>query len=302
MLNESQLFHINGIMCRKKRKKMKKILLASLIAVTSTFSMAAPSSDKNPAFEQIEQLIKANDYTTAYQQLQKLAQEGNPQALYNLGYLTQVGKGVTKNEQQALKYYQQASEKGYVVADYVLANNYVTGGLGLPKDEKKAREYLEKASNAGFDDATVQLAVALFSENKPASDQQALKRLDPLIKKNSMPAIHTKALYDISTGIKNKQENKVNQGLQSIQNLAKKGYIPALMAVGNMLANGTIVQQNLPEAQKIFSALAQQNVPRAKESLDTVNKMMTDQLKIQCKTPPDDGVFYNLFFCFKRME
>jgi len=279
MLNESQLFHINGIMCRKKRKKMKKILLASLIAVTSTFSMAAPSSDKNPAFEQIEQLIKANDYTTAYQQLQKLAQEGNPQALYNLGYLTQVGKGVTKNEQQALKYYQQASEKGYVVADYVLANNYVTGGLGLPKDEKKAREYLEKASNAGFDDATVQLAVALFSENKPASDQQALKRLDPLIKKNSMPAIHIKALYDISTGIKNKQENKVNQGLQSIQNLAKKGYIPALMAVGNMLANGTIVQQNLPEAQKIFSALAQQNVPRAKESLDTVNKMMTDQNK-----------------------
>jgi len=279
MLNESQLFHINGIMCRKKRKKMKKILLASLIAVTSTFSMAAPSSDKNPAFEQIEQLIKANDYTTAYQQLQKLAQEGNPQALYNLGYLTQVGKGVTKNEQQALKYYQQASEKGYVVADYVLANNYVTGGLGLPKDEKKAREYLEKASNAGFDDATVQLAVALFSENKPASDQQALKRLDPLIKKNSMPAIHTKALYDISTGIKNKQEAKVNQGLQSIQNLAKKGYIPALMAVGNMLANGTIVQQNLPEAQKIFSALAQQNVPRAKESLDTVNKMMSDQNK-----------------------
>ncbi|HBG82885.1 MAG TPA: hypothetical protein DDX00_03735 [Acinetobacter radioresistens] len=258
---------------------MKKILLASLIAVTSTFSMAAPSSDKNPAFEQIEQLIKANDYTTAYQQLQKLAQEGNPQALYNLGYLTQVGKGVTKNEQQALKYYQQASEKGYVVADYVLANNYVTGGLGLPKDEKKAREYLEKASNAGFDDATVQLAVALFSENKPASDQQALKRLDPLIKKNSMPAIHTKALYDISTGIKNKQETKVNQGLQSIQNLAKKGYMPALMAVGNMLANGTIVQQNLPEAQKIFSALAQQNVPRAKESLDTVNNMMTDQNK-----------------------
>jgi len=279
MLNESQLFHINGIICRKKRKKVKKILLASLIAVTSTFSMATPSSDKNPAFEQIEQLIKANDYTSAYQQLQKLAQEGNPQALYNLGYLTQVGRGVTKNEQQALKYYQQASEKGYVVADYVLANNYVTGGLGLPKDEKKAREYLEKASNAGFDDATVQLAVALFSENKPASDQQALKRLDPLIKKNSMPAIHTKALYDISTGIKNKQEAKVNQGLQSIQNLAKKGYIPALMAVGNMLANGTIVQQNLPEAQKIFSALAQQNVPRAKESLDTVNKMMTDQNK-----------------------
>lgn len=55
------------------------------------------------------------------------------------------------------------------------------------------------------------------------------------------------------------------------------------MAVGNMFANGSIVQQNLPEAKKIFAALAQQNIPQAKESLAAVDKMMAEQKKIPAK-------------------
>lgn len=55
------------------------------------------------------------------------------------------------------------------------------------------------------------------------------------------------------------------------------------MAVGNMFANGKIVPQNLPEAQKIFSALAKENIPQAKESLAVVDKMMAEQAKAPAK-------------------
>ena len=82
---------------------------------------------------------------------------------------------------------------------------------------------------------------------------------------------------------KNKDEAPIKQGLQSIQNLAQKGYIPALMAVGNMFVNGNIVPQNLPEAKKIFASLAQENVAQAKESLAVVEKMMADQAKASNK-------------------
>ncbi len=98
-----------------------------------------------------------------------------------------------------------------------------------------------------------------------------------------MQAIHAKALYDISSGFKNKNEKPIQQGLSSIQELAKKGYIPALMAIGNMFANGSIVPQNLPEAKKIFAALAQQNVPQARESLAAVDKMLAEQKKSTCE-------------------
>lgn len=259
---------------------MKKIVLASLIALSSQFALAATTQDTtNPEFAKIEEMVKANNMTGAYQALEKLAKSGNPQAMYNLAYLTQTGQGTAKNEKKAIQLYQEAANKGYPVAHYVLAKNYVTGTLGLPQDLNKAKQHFEAASKLGFDDATVEYAVLLFSENKPESEKLALKKLEPLVKKGNYQAIHAQALYDISTGFKNKQEAPIQKGLNSIQDLAKKGYIPALMAVGNMFANGNIIPQNLPEAKKIFTALAKENVPQAKESLAQVETMMANQAK-----------------------
>lgn len=259
---------------------MKKIILAALIALSSQYALANSKADAiDPQFAKVEALVKANDFKGAFTILNELANKGNAQALYNLGYLTQTGQGTPKDEKKAIQLYEQAASKGYPVANYVLGKNYTGGTLGLKQDLNKAKQHLERASSAGFDDATVDLSVLLFAEGKPASDQQALKKLQPLINKGNYQAIHAKALYDISFGFKTRTEKPVQQGLTAIQDLAKKGYIPALMAVGNMFANGKIVPQNLPEAKKIFSALAQENIPQAKESLATVEKMMAEQAK-----------------------
>lgn len=264
---------------------MKKILCGTLIALSSMLTFAAtPSVD--PQFAKVLELIQAKNFTAAYQELERLSKAGNNQATYNLAYLTQTGQGTKQDNKKAVQLYEEAGNKGYPVANYVLAQNYATGGLGLTKDEKKSRQYLEKASSQGFDDATVELAVILFAEGKDASDKLALQKLNPLIQKGSYPAIHAKALYDISVGFKTKKEAPVKQGLTSIQGLAEKGYIPALMAVGNMFVNGNIVPQNLPEAQKIFTALAKQNIPQAKESLNVVNKLIADQAKNPPKASP----------------
>lgn len=265
---------------------MKKLLLAGLIALSSQFVAAETSTPSmDPEFAKIESMVKANNMTGAYQALDKLAKQGNAQAMYNLAYLTQSGQGTAKNEKKAVELYQQSADKGYPVANYVLGKNYITGSLGLPTDINKAKQYLNKASAQGFDDATIDLAVLLFSENKPESNKAGLAKLDPLIKKGNYQAIHAKALYDISLGFKNKDEKAVQAGLTSIQDLAKKGYIPALMAVGNMFVNGNIIPQNLPEAKKIFAALAKENIPQAKESLAVVDKLMAEQAKGGSKAP-----------------
>jgi TPR repeat protein len=167
---------------------MKKIVLASLIALSSQLALAATTQDTiNPEFAKIEEMVKANNMTGAYQALEKLAKSGNPQAMYNLAYLTQTGQGTAKNEKKAIQLYQDAANKGYPVAHYVLAKNYVTGTLGLPQDINKAKQHFEAASKLGFDDATVEYAVLLFSENKPESEKLALKKLEPLMKKESTP-------------------------------------------------------------------------------------------------------------------
>jgi hypothetical protein len=50
-----------------------------------------------------------------------------------------------------------------------------------------------------------------------------------------------------------------------------------------MLTNGNIIDQNLPEAQKIFAELAKNNVPKAKESLEVVNKLIAEKAKAPAK-------------------
>lgn len=57
------------------------------------------------------------------------------------------------------------------------------------------------------------------------------------------------------------------------------------MEVGNILATGKLVQQNLPEAKKIFSMLAEKNVPQSKEALDAVTNLMTQQAKAPATAP-----------------
>lgn len=45
-------------------------------------------------------MVKANNFKGAYDALNQLASQGNAQALYNLGYLTQTGQGTTKDEKK----------------------------------------------------------------------------------------------------------------------------------------------------------------------------------------------------------
>ena len=120
---------------------MKKIILASLIAISTQFAFAenkAPTAD--PAFAEVEAMVKANNMTGAYQALEKLGKAGNAQALYNLGYLTQTGQGAPKDEKKAIQLYEQSASKGYPVADYVLGKN----GIVAQRFKKKSYSGLVK--------------------------------------------------------------------------------------------------------------------------------------------------------------
>jgi len=148
---------------------MKKLLIASLITLSSASIFAADNTTtaaKTDAFKQAEQLYAAKNYPAAFQEMQRLAQTGNAQAIYNLGYMTQTGQGTAKDSSKALKYYEDASSKGYAQASYTLAQIYETGELGVAKDSNKFSQYIQKASAQGSDDATVKIATIFICSKK----------------------------------------------------------------------------------------------------------------------------------------
>lgn len=255
---------------------MKKLLIASLITIASHAAFAADhqaiTNKADPLFGKATQLYDAKNYPAAFQEMQRLADTGNKQAIYNLGYMTQLGQGTVKDEKKALQYYQTASSKGYGPASYILAQAYHKAELGLAKNPQKYKEYLDKASSQGSDEATIEFADLLFRQGKPEYDQLAIQKLLPLIRKDSYPAKNLKAVYDLGIGVKNKNPFMQQQAIESLKDLAKKNYAPSLMILGNMLANGSIIDQDLDQAKNIFSSLAAANYPNAKESLAKVEE------------------------------
>lgn len=53
---------------------------------------------------------KNGDYATAYKEYLQLAEQGDVRAQLSLGLMYQTGKGVPKNDNEALKWYYRATE------------------------------------------------------------------------------------------------------------------------------------------------------------------------------------------------
>jgi hypothetical protein len=84
---------------------MKKLVLAAILAVSSQFALANTSNAPvDPQFAKIEEMVNAKNFKGAYDALSKLASQGNAQAIYNLGYLTQTGQGLPRTKKRLFSY------------------------------------------------------------------------------------------------------------------------------------------------------------------------------------------------------
>ena len=261
---------------------MKKLLLATALALTTTFAFANPVDP----FAEVKTFIQAKDQVGAFKALEKVAKTGHADAFYNLGYLTEMGQGTAKNDKKALKYYQQAAKKGSSLANFVLAKSYETGRLGLKANAKKAQSYLEIADRLGSPDATILIAEQLFAKHTAADSQTAQAKLRPLIAAGNVAAGYSLATHSINEGVRNQKVEQINQGLTELHRLGQQGHVSSLMLLGNLYASGSLVSQDLNKAKTIFTALDQAQVAQAKPALEIVNQALAAQAKKAAAATP----------------
>ena len=122
---------------------------------------------------------------TIYENYSNLADQGDIEAIYNLGSCYAVGMGVEKDKKQAFEWYKKAAVKGHAEAQYCLGQYYRKGtcvekdidiavewyrksadygnvkaqfnlgscyaeGMGVEKDKKQAFEWYKKAAEQGY--------------------------------------------------------------------------------------------------------------------------------------------------------
>ncbi len=111
-------------------------------------------SDAVPGLTLVQawEAYERNDYSTAFVGFKNLADQGDADAQTYMGWMYLEGRGVPKDNLQAVAWYRKAAEQGSADAQYNLGLMY-DKGEGVPKDKQSAYFWWLVASAQGDQDA-----------------------------------------------------------------------------------------------------------------------------------------------------
>jgi TPR repeat protein len=102
------------------------------------------------------------NYKTALAWYQKAAEKNDPDALYALGKMHWLGRGIIKKDAKAIHYLTRGAELGHLGAAHSLGDIYFRGVGNIAKNSTLAEQYYLQAATAGIIDAQVKLAKQYF--------------------------------------------------------------------------------------------------------------------------------------------
>ena len=125
---------------------MTRMWLSLSIVVGLVLVLAAPTwADYQAGVD----AYHAGDYQTALKEFRPLADQGDAAAQNNLGYMYELGKGVSQDYQEALRWYRLAAEQGDPPAQRNLSYMYYHG-QGVPQDYVQAYMWVTLAAAQGY--------------------------------------------------------------------------------------------------------------------------------------------------------
>ena len=105
---------------------------------------------------------RRGDYDIALKAWQPLADEGNPSALNDLGFLYANGHGVPRDEVRAAQLYRQAAEQGLPIAQFNIGYCYLHG-QGVEPDPPVGVAWYRRAAEQGLVKAQFNLGVRYYT-------------------------------------------------------------------------------------------------------------------------------------------
>lgn len=121
--------------------------------------------------------FRAGDNQQALEQWQPLAQAGDANAQHAIGMMHEYGRGLTRDDVAAMKWYTKAAEQGVSEAQYRLGV-FHENGWGVTRDAGLAAQWYEKAAQLGHTFAQHDLAFMYLSgAGVPVDKIQAYKWL-----------------------------------------------------------------------------------------------------------------------------
>lgn len=107
--------------------------------------------------------VRLGNYAMAYHLWLPLAQTGNAEAQYAMGWLYHNGYGLRIDDIQAQQWWQRAAEQGHAESLYSLATLHSTPGAEVEQNPRLALDYYFRAASLGHDEARTMLLNRMVS-------------------------------------------------------------------------------------------------------------------------------------------
>lgn len=225
-----------------------------------------------------------------FEKWKPLAELGETWAEYNLGWVYDNGRGVTKDEVEAVRWYRKAAEQGYADAQNNLGVMYEYG-TGVTKNDIEAIHWYRKAEGAGNDQAFKNLEL-MYSQGRGVSNEETniFSRLEAFAYQNNVNAeLDLAMMYAYGRGVaKNEAEaekwlrrasdNGSTKAQETLKKLkirkfedakqqANAGDANAQNSLGLLYAKGADVTEDDNEAVRWFRKAADQGNADAQNNL-----------------------------------
>jgi TPR repeat protein len=206
----------------------------------------------------------ARDYSQAVEWFRKAAEQGLTKAQYNLGVMYHGGQGVAQDDVQAVKWWRKAAEQGDAEAQYNLGLAYRLGE-GVAQDDAQAVEWYRKAAEQEVAVAQRNLGLAYrLGEGVAQDDAQAVEWYRKAAEQGDAVAQYNLGfMYAKGQGV----ARDYSQAVAWFRKVAEQGDADAQYTLGFMYANGQGVAQDWIQAVAWTRKAAEQGHAKAQRNL-----------------------------------
>lgn len=147
-----------------------------LIAILFLISTAVPIGVTAAGLDDAVEAMRTGDFAEAYCIIRPLADHGDADAQYNIGWMYLNGYGLRVNDALALEWWQRASKQGHIEASFSIGMLYSLGEGRVAKDLDLAIDYYLLAARNEQEDA-----IALLQSMMMRNDKAILSRMNDIV-------------------------------------------------------------------------------------------------------------------------
>ncbi len=249
---------------------MYRAVWAAFIVIALTLGSALPGlaaqvNDLDAVRDEAGAAYANGDYATVLRLLRPLADAGDAWAQTSLGVLYALGRGVAKDQGEAVKWFRKAAEQGDAYGQYKLGGKYFFGG-GVKQDYGQAEKWLRLAADQGHAKAIDLLAYML--ENNPIAERDRLKKLENQHRAAKQGDVDAQfALGEFLGKGEYTSHYDAVKAVKWYRLAAAQGHAEAQLKLANRLSLSDGVARDYAEAAKWYRRAADQGLADAQASL-----------------------------------